>query len=125
VSDLVSLPWAGDRSCDPSLVNEHGWYRYLFQVNVAALRPNWTRQRIVDEIANAGYPAFVGPCPEIYLERAFDDTGWRPATRLPRAKALGEASIAMLVHPTIPRELANRAGEAAAAVISEATRGNV
>lgn len=120
---LVILPFDSGNPGEVQKDSEHGWYRYLFQVELQALQPGWTRQRIADAISAAGYPAFVGPCPEIYLERAFDETGWRPERRMPSAQALGEASIAMLVHPTIPPELASRAGEAAAAIIREATRG--
>ena len=32
---------------------------------------------------------------------AFDDTGWRPETRLPNARLLGETSLMFLVHPTL------------------------
>jgi dTDP-4-amino-4,6-dideoxygalactose transaminase len=35
------------------------------------------------------------------LEKAFDQTGWRPEIRLPTAKVLGETSIMFLVHPTL------------------------
>jgi dTDP-4-amino-4,6-dideoxygalactose transaminase len=37
----------------------------------------------------------------VYLEKAFDNTGWRPKERLPVAKELGETSIMFLVHPTL------------------------
>jgi dTDP-4-amino-4,6-dideoxygalactose transaminase len=37
----------------------------------------------------------------VYLEKAFDGTGWRPAERLPVARELGETSIMFLVHPTL------------------------
>jgi dTDP-4-amino-4,6-dideoxygalactose transaminase len=37
----------------------------------------------------------------VYLEKAFDNTGWRPVKRLPVAKALGETSVMFLVHPTL------------------------
>ena len=35
------------------------------------------------------------------MEKAFDNTGWRPESRLPVAKALGETSLMFLVHPTL------------------------
>jgi hypothetical protein len=57
--------------------------------------------RIIEEITARGVPCYVGSCSEIYLEKAFDNTGWRPVTRLPVAKALGETSIMFLVHPTL------------------------
>jgi len=37
----------------------------------------------------------------VYLEKAFDDTGLRPAKPLPIAKQLGETSLMFLVHPTL------------------------
>ena len=40
-----------------------------------------------------------GSCGEIYLERAFEP--YRPATRLPVARALAEQSLCFLVHPTM------------------------
>jgi dTDP-4-amino-4,6-dideoxygalactose transaminase len=54
------------------------------------------------EAINAqGVPCFSGSCSEVYLEKAFDNTGWRPAQRLPVAKELGETSLMFLVHPTL------------------------
>jgi len=46
-------------------------------------------------------PCYSGSCSEVYLEKAFDNTGWRPANRLPVAKELGENSLMFLVHPTL------------------------
>jgi dTDP-4-amino-4,6-dideoxygalactose transaminase len=46
-------------------------------------------------------PCYQGSCSEVYLEKAFDDTGFRPAERLPVAKELGETSLMFLVHPTL------------------------
>jgi dTDP-4-amino-4,6-dideoxygalactose transaminase len=37
----------------------------------------------------------------VYLEKAFDNTGWRPEARLPNAKELGETSVMFLIHPTL------------------------
>jgi hypothetical protein len=48
-----------------------------------------------------GVPCLSGTCGEIYLEQAFAAHGWRPAERLPVARALGETSLALLVHPTL------------------------
>jgi dTDP-4-amino-4,6-dideoxygalactose transaminase len=53
------------------------------------------------EINALGVPCYSGSCSEVYLERAFDDTAWRPAQRLPVAKELGETSLMFLVHPTL------------------------
>lgn len=80
---------------------EHGWYRAYAFVRPEAMRPDWSRDRMIAEINQRGVPCGVGSCPEIYLEKAFDGTGLRPAERLPVARELGETSIAFLVHPTL------------------------
>jgi dTDP-4-amino-4,6-dideoxygalactose transaminase len=65
------------------------------------LSEGWDRDRIVNEIVKRGVPCFQGSCSEVYLEKAFDNTQWRPQTRLPNAVELGETSIMFLVHPTL------------------------
>ena len=52
-------------------------------------------------INQQGVPCFSGSCPEVYLEKAFDDTDFRPEERLPNAKLLGETSLMFLCHPTL------------------------
>lgn len=79
----------------------HGWYRFYAFVRPDRLAPGWTRDRIVEAIVALGVPCLHGSASEVYLERAFDGTGWRPTHRLPVARALGETSIAFLVHPTL------------------------
>jgi len=65
------------------------------------LPEEWSRDRIIQEINEKGVPCFSGTASEVYLEKAFDHTGLRPATRLPMAKQLGETSLMFLVHPTL------------------------
>jgi len=48
-----------------------------------------------------GVPCYSGSCSEVYLEKAFDNTEWRPGERLCVAKELGETSLMFLVHPTL------------------------
>lgn len=79
----------------------HAWYRFYAFIRSASLAPGWTRDRIIDAVVTEGVPCFHGSASEVYLERAFDGTGWRPAERLPVARELGETSIAFLVHPTL------------------------
>ncbi|MGY2409965.1 DegT/DnrJ/EryC1/StrS family aminotransferase [Pseudomonas pergaminensis] len=79
----------------------HAAYKCYVFVDPAQLQPEWSRDRILSEIAALGVPCFSGSCSEVYLEKAFDGTGWRPAERLPVAKALGETSLMFLVHPTL------------------------
>jgi dTDP-4-amino-4,6-dideoxygalactose transaminase len=68
-------------------------------------------------------PCFHGSASEVYLERAFDGTGWRPAERLPMARWLGETAIAMLVHPTLTEAEIGKACDALDAVLREAAAG--
>ncbi|MDD9893790.1 MAG: DegT/DnrJ/EryC1/StrS aminotransferase family protein [Gammaproteobacteria bacterium] len=83
---------------------DHACYKHYAYLRLDLLSPGWSRDRIVEEIADRGVPCFQGTCSEVYLEKAFDNTGWRPVKRLPIAKELGEASIMFLVHPTLTDE---------------------
>lgn len=79
----------------------HAWYKFYAFVRPERLAEGWNRDRIVDEINARGVPCYQGSCSEVYLEKAFDGTPWRPAERLPVARELGETSLMMLVHPTL------------------------
>lgn len=81
--------------------SEHAEYKHYFFVRPELFAPGWDRDKLVEEIQQRGVPCYQGSCSEVYLEKAFDNTGWRPATRLPNAKLLGETSVMMLVHPTL------------------------
>jgi dTDP-4-amino-4,6-dideoxygalactose transaminase len=81
----------------------HGAYKCYIFVDPAQLKPNWNRDRIIAAIDSRGVPCYSGSCPEVYLEKAFDNTGWRPEQRLPVARELGETSLSFLVHPTLTR----------------------
>jgi dTDP-4-amino-4,6-dideoxygalactose transaminase len=76
-------------------------YKCYAYVQPERLAPGWSRDRIIEAINAEGVPCFQGSCSEVYLEKAFDGTGWRPAERLPVARELGETSIMFLVHPTL------------------------
>jgi len=80
---------------------EHAAYKCYVFVEPQHLKAEWNRDRILSEISALGVPCFSGSCSEVYLEKAFDDTGWRPEIRLPIAKELGETSLMFLVHPTL------------------------
>ncbi len=80
---------------------EHAWYRAYAFVKPEKLATGWSRDRIMHEINALGVPCYSGSCSEVYLEKAFDNTGWRPQERLPVAKELGETSLMFLVHPTL------------------------
>ena len=88
----------------PSADYVHAAYKCYVQVNTAALPEGWSRDRIMNEISALGVPCFSGSCSEVYLEKAFDDTPWRPVERLKNAKQLGESSLMFLVHPTLSEQ---------------------
>jgi dTDP-4-amino-4,6-dideoxygalactose transaminase len=81
--------------------SQHAHYKCYVYVRPELLAEGWSRDRIVAQINALGVPCFQGTCSEVYLEKAFDGTGLRPAQRLPVAQALGEASMMFLVHPTL------------------------
>ncbi|KDC49474.1 DegT/DnrJ/EryC1/StrS family aminotransferase [Pseudoalteromonas fuliginea] len=82
---------------------EHAEYKHYMFVKPEYLVDGWDRDRIVNEIVERGVPCFQGSCSEVYLEKAFDDTSWRPEKRLPNAVELGETSLMLLVHPTLSK----------------------
>jgi dTDP-4-amino-4,6-dideoxygalactose transaminase len=79
----------------------HSYYKYYAFLKSERLRPDWNRDRIMQEINERGIPCFAGSCSEIYLEQAFVKNKLQPADRLPVAKELGETSLMFLVHPTL------------------------
>ena len=79
----------------------HANYKLYVFVKPEFLAKGWDRDRIVAEINARGVPCMQGSCSEVYLEKAFDDTGFRPENRLPVARELGETSLMFLVHPTL------------------------
>jgi dTDP-4-amino-4,6-dideoxygalactose transaminase len=82
----------------------HAYYKCYVYLEPSRLAKGWDRDRVIAEINSRGVPCYHGACPEIYLEKAFDNAGWRPAERLPVAKELGETSLIFLVHPTLTEQ---------------------
>lgn len=100
----------------------HAYYRLYAYLRSEGLRPGWNRDRIIAELTRRGAPAFHGSCSEVYLEKAFEGTGFRPPERLPVARDLGETSIAFLTHPTLTEADLEQSREAIEAVFAEAAR---
>ncbi|KGY07449.1 DegT/DnrJ/EryC1/StrS family aminotransferase [Vibrio sinaloensis] len=101
---------------------EHAEYKHYLFVIPELLADGWSRDRIVDEIVARGVPAFQGSCSEVYLEKAFDNTPWRPEKRLPNAVELGETSLMFLVHPTLTQSEIEKTANVVSEVIYMATR---
>ena len=83
---------------------EHGAYKCYVFVEPNELSADWNRDHILDEIKSLGVPCFSGSCSEVYLEKAFDNTGFKPKQRLEVAKRLGETALMFLVHPTLTEQ---------------------
>jgi dTDP-4-amino-4,6-dideoxygalactose transaminase len=101
----------------------HAHYKCYVYVQPEQLRVGWTRDRIIEEISGHGVPCFQGSCSEVYLERAFDDTSWRPAERMEGARQLGETSLMFLVHPTLTAAEIDRTCTVIDRVLAEASAG--
>ena len=100
---------------------EHAAYKCYMFVELKELRDGWNRDRVIKEINTLGVPCFSGSCSEVYLEKAFDETGFRPKERLPVAKGLGETSLVFLVHPTLTKDEIQQTCDAITFVMNLAT----
>jgi dTDP-4-amino-4,6-dideoxygalactose transaminase len=98
----------------------HAQYKFYCYVRPENLAPGWDRDRVVAKINAAGVPCFQGSCSEVYLEKAFEGTGFAPPRRLPVARELGETSLMFLVHPTLTPEQMEKTAATAQRVLREA-----
>lgn len=106
----------------PDSSTTHAYYRLYAYIKQDGLRPGWDRDRIITEVNAKGIPLFQGSCSEVYLEKAFDNTQFRPKTRLPIARELGDTSIMALTHPTITDDNLAAMQETLSGVFEEASR---
>lgn len=90
----LRIPWSGDQIT-------HACYKFYAFVRPERLKPGWDRDKVLAALHAEGIPCASGSCSEVYLERAFEALGVRPPGRLPVARALGETSVMLLVHPTL------------------------
>ncbi|HDM8240044.1 DegT/DnrJ/EryC1/StrS family aminotransferase [Vibrio campbellii] len=102
--------------------SEHAEYKHYLFIEPQNLAEGWTRDRIVETIFERGVPAYQGSCSEVYLEKAFDNTPWRPEQRLSNAVALGETSLMFLVHPTLTAKEVSKTAQVIREVLLEAQR---
>ena len=101
---------------------EHAAYKCYVFVRPDKLKSGWSRDRIMAEINELGVPCYSGSCSEVYLEKAFDGTGYRPRKRLPVARELGETSLMFLCHPTLKDEQVEKTCDVLASIMARATR---
>ena len=83
---------------------KHAYYKLYVYTKPENLPAEWDRDAIIAAINEQGVPCFSGSASEVYLEKAFDNTGLRPKTRLPTATHMGDISLMFLVHPTLTEE---------------------
>ena len=119
--------WAAGRNIEALYVPEvpeyitHAAYKCYIFVRPELLAPGWSRDRIMSEVNLRGIPCYSGSCSEVYLEKAFDSTGYRPAERLAVAKKLGEISLMFLVHPTLTSDEIDETIQAIDVVMAKAS----
>ena len=100
---------------------EHAAYKCNVFIKLEELKNGWGRDKIIKEINALGVPCYSGVCPEVYLEKAFDNSGFRPKERLANAKELGQSSLMFLVHPTLTKNEIQQTCDAITSVMNLAT----
>ena len=100
---------------------EHAAYKCYVFIKLEELKNGWDRDKVKKEINELGVPCYVGVCPEVYLEKAFDNSGFRPKERLANAKELGQSSLMFLVHPTLTKNEIQQTCDAITSVMNLAT----
>jgi dTDP-4-amino-4,6-dideoxygalactose transaminase len=99
---------------------EHAAYKCYAFVRPDALAADWSRDRIQAEINALGVPCYAGSCSEVYMEKAFEETSYRPSVRLANARELGETSLMFLCHPTLTDDHVAKICEALSAIMRRA-----
>ncbi|WP_416687604.1 DegT/DnrJ/EryC1/StrS aminotransferase family protein [Candidatus Pseudothioglobus sp. Uisw_041] len=120
--------WNNTKKCKglrtPSIPDyiEHAAYKCYVFIELKELKNGWSRDKIITEISALSVPCYSGSCSEVYLEKAFSDTAFRPKERLINAKELGETSLVFLVHPTLAKDEIQQTLDAISSVMSLATK---
>lgn len=100
---------------------EHAFYKCYVFVEAQHLKADWNRDRIIEAINALQVPCFSGSCSEVYLEKAFDNTNYRPKQALQNAIELGQTALMFLVHPTLQNNEIDKCCEVLAQVMQEAS----
>ena len=122
VPDFGCVEGACDADCAQRSGCVHAWYKCYAYVRTERLAPGWTRDRLIAAINEQGVPCYQGSCSEVYLEKAFDSTPWRPQEPLPVARELGRTSLMFLVHPTLTEAQVDRTCAVIGSVLQAAAR---
>ncbi len=80
---------AATAATSPPAARTRDFASFYAYVRPEALAPgSRSRDRASRPISARGVPCYQGSCSEVCLERAFDGTGWRPVSPLPRWHAV-------------------------------------
>lgn len=101
---------------------EHAFYKCYVFVKSDKLNTGWDRDRIIAEMSKLDVPCFSGSCSEVYKEKAFDNTGYRPKKTLSNAVELGATSLMFLVHPTLQQAEIDKCCNAFSHVMERASK---
>lgn len=124
-SHICATCHGGGYSCSEPCEKKciHANYKFYVYVRPENLASNWSRDRIIEAISSRGVPCYQGTCGEVYLEKAFDHTAWRPSQSLVTASELAKTSFMFLVHPTLLGEEIQKTVSVVSDVLSEAEAG--
>jgi dTDP-4-amino-4,6-dideoxygalactose transaminase len=101
---------------------EHAYYKCYVFVKQSQIKKDWSRDKIIKQINTFGVPCNSGSCSEVYLEKAFNETVFRPKQRLANARKLGDTSIMFLVHPTLTEDDINLTCDVISSVMEKAIK---
>lgn len=99
----------------------HAFYRLYARVDAAALKPGWSRDRILAELCALNVPVQYGSCALIGREKAFERYAAAQLSTWPQAQRVHEESLAFLVHPTLTEDDIEGIGAALTQVMHQAT----
>jgi dTDP-4-amino-4,6-dideoxygalactose transaminase len=115
----VRVPNLSCNGCQQNCSVKHRCVHAAYKCYIFLEGSEEARDQILRLINERGVPCFSGTCSEVYLEKAFDNTGFRPNIRLPNAKLLGETSLMFLCHPTLAKLEIQKTCEVLTNVIQE------
>ncbi len=104
----------------PAYIKHAGYKCYVF-LKLDCLNEEWDKGRVIDEINKLGVSCFSGSCSEVYLEKAFENSGIKPKNGLDNAKKLGETALMFPVHPTLTLQEMEKTNQALTKVMAMAT----
>ncbi len=99
----------------------HAFYKFYVFIDSHNLKLGWNRERILQQINEAGVPCSTGGLRELYREKAFASP-YEPHETLPNAHELSNTSLMFLVHPTLNVEHVEWMGSVIAGILRSATR---